>query len=299
MIVYLKNNGLWIKYKNNLIEITNEAEKYLFGTCIDCSEAILGDFFQVLNKNKHLYEMFAMPKSISIRQKQVGKFVDFYKDKSGEEIKKSMLKQRNKLMQLEMEIIKDDNNNNKGMDFVGVGVEDKEKYSMSLSNIENLYFLPLIIKFYHEEDGTNNLTEIYNKIKNGFDLVSYNASLEKPMSDIDNNLLLNVISNKTSLANNLTKKARRKVEDNLIRKKAHTEIFSNDIFLVKEIFYNVLFNTNVMNEEILKIRYFENEVKDIRVDSLNLQDKGELMFQSFLNDNNKNLLFVSEYLRED
>lgn len=143
--------------------------------------------------------------------------------------------------------------NNKLIHFVTAKHKNDENEEFFIKNMDKIREQILLFKhidYFKKFEKTH--PEIYLKIKNGFDLVLYNASLGKPMSDTDNILLLNVISNKTSLANNLINKAIKKIDDNLIRKNAHTNVFSDDIFLVKEIFYNTFFNTNTINKELEK-----------------------------------------------
>lgn len=165
MIVYLKNGSLWIKdfSEDHFIDITQEGEKYLFGTNIDCSEAILGDFFKVLNKNSHLRAIFVEDrkkayKNMSFKNlemqhsllqpSQLSQFLHFYGSKTDNEIHNLCLQQNKTLDHLEFEVVKEDIDNSISIDFVGV--RDGEIFSMSLSPVDGLYYTPLKIKFYTE-----------------------------------------------------------------------------------------------------------------------------------------------------
>ena len=65
MILYIKNGSLLTKrFKDEeIVDITHEAERYLFGTTNDCSEEIIGDLFEILNKNENLRKIFTVLKA--------------------------------------------------------------------------------------------------------------------------------------------------------------------------------------------------------------------------------------------
>lgn len=164
MIIYLKNESLWAEQylSKELIDITLEAEKYLFGTSIDCSEAVIGDFLMVLAKNQYLKEIFTEKRkmiyknvpfedekieNIFLNDSSLKKMVEVYQKTSKEDIKKRMLINDTSLKYLEVEVVEERLNNQTYIDFIGVGNKN-EKYSMSMGSIDNFFFTPLRINYY-------------------------------------------------------------------------------------------------------------------------------------------------------
>lgn len=170
MILYIKNGSLLTKrFKcEELVDITHEAERYLFDTTIDCSEAIVGDLFEILNKNETLRKIFTekrtevykdynfgserLNNAVLKDDKSLKKFINHYKDKTREEIQKEIDNcnvEDVELKEIELEITYELNSISSVVDMVGIGL-DETRYSLSLSSIDKKYFIPLVIRYYKE-----------------------------------------------------------------------------------------------------------------------------------------------------
>lgn len=85
--------------------------------------------------------------------------------------------------------------------------------------------------------------EIYNAIKNSFELVNYNINLND--SSLENKILLNTISINPSKVNDLIKNAKRRVSSTEASKSAKTSVFRDDIDIAEEIFFNLFFRSEL------------------------------------------------------
>lgn len=166
MNIYLKNGRIYAHefQSENLVDVTSEAEKYLFGSNVICEESVLGDVIELFVNNQLLQKIFLDKKKIVTQNRKfederierilksecmTSKFVKHFKNLSREEILKE-IQEKYDMEPSSIEVVFrrdfDINNRLEDSELIASMIDNSENYALSLDSVTKFYLSPLKIK---------------------------------------------------------------------------------------------------------------------------------------------------------